>query len=373
MTLNLGLRAGASFGSAKGGPSVTWPALLPRAAVRWTSKWGSAFGGYARYQADMPLDILAFGDPGESVLNVYRWDDANANRRLEKAEIGTLVARAGRGPAVASIDDGLRSPHTDEVVVGANVRGAGMTIRVTQVWRREHSLTRSVNVRPSQPPADRDSDRGEDYDGARRRPRRYDRPRRAARSLVLMNTDDVTGTTHGDRVDAVAAGGRWSECPTTRDLSERRVSGDERDQGLLGELRENPNAGSYARGAVFFDRQYVLKWSTGFHGWRDLSVATVARYQDGQPFSRILVVPDLAQGPELVNTYRSGHTRFTFTFTIDARIEKGFLIGGHRAAVRLEIYNLSNVNNEFEEDPTGANFRLTIAVAAARLASAHFA
>ena len=73
---------------------------------------------------------------------------------------------------------------------------------------------------------------------------------------------------------------------------------DENDQGVIGELYENPNASSYAKGATFFDRQYVLKWATSYHAPHDILVAAAARYQDGQPFSRLLVVPDLAQGPE---------------------------------------------------------------------------
>jgi len=87
------------------------------------------------------------------------------------------------------------------------------------------------------------------------------------------------------------------------------------------------------------------------------------RYQDGQPFSRLVIAPGLAQGPEVIQAYRSGRTRFTFTFTLDARIEKGVTIAGHRAAIRLDVFNLSNAHLEVEENAvTGASFRATTAV-----------
>jgi hypothetical protein len=88
-----------------------------------------------------------------------------------------------------------------------------------------------------------------------------------------------------------------------------------------------------------------------------------ARYQDGQPFSRLVIAQGLAQGPELVSAYSPGRTRFTFTGTIDARIEKGVRIGSHRAAVRLDLFNLANLGYEVEENVvTGPAFRNTTAV-----------
>jgi len=88
-----------------------------------------------------------------------------------------------------------------------------------------------------------------------------------------------------------------------------------------------------------------------------------ARYQDGQPFSRLVLVPSLNQGPEAISADRPGHTRFTFTATVDARIEKGFAIGRHHGALRVDVFNLLNKGYEVEENPVaGLNFRQTIAI-----------
>ena len=78
---------------------------------------------------------------------MYRWNDLNTNGLFDAGELGVLVARAGRGPAVASIDPALVAPYTDEFSIGMERRlGAKMLIRATRIARREHALFASVNV-----------------------------------------------------------------------------------------------------------------------------------------------------------------------------------------------------------------------------------
>jgi hypothetical protein len=92
-------------------------------------------------------------------------------------------------------------------------------------------------------------------------------------------------------------------------------------------------------------------------------VGFVARYQDGQPFTRLVLMPDLATGPEIVHAYRVGRTRFTYTATVDLRLEKGISVAGNRAAVRLDVFNLTNHRNEVEEHVlSGPSFRRSTAV-----------
>jgi hypothetical protein len=94
----------------------------------------------------------------------------------------------------------------------------------------------------------------------------------------------------------------------------------------------------------------VLKWATAYVG-RDWDVGAIARYQDGQHFSRMVVVDGLTQGAELIQAYTRGHSRFTFTFTLDARVEKRWRAGGRRVSIIVEVFNLLNTANEVEEDP----------------------
>ena len=61
--------------------------------------------------------------------------------------------------------------------------------------------------------------------------------------------------------------------------------------------------------------------------------------------------------------FRNGRTRFTFTGTLDARLQKGFTFGSRRLAAVLEGYNLLNMGLEVEEvQVTGALSRATTAV-----------
>jgi hypothetical protein len=147
----------------------------------------------------------------------------------------------------------------------------------------------------------------------------------------------------------------------------------ESDPGVIGELFENPNARTYAYGHGFVDRAYVIKWWAQYAAPDDYIVSAAARYQDGQPFSRLTVVPDLNQGPDAINGYRLGRTRFTFTFSLDAHFEKTVSLGRSKVAGILEVFNLLNTSNEVEEDVvTGPSFRVPTAIQPPRAARIAF-
>jgi hypothetical protein len=132
---------------------------------------------------------------------------------------------------------------------------------------------------------------------------------------------------------------------------------------VLGELFLDPNTMSHANGANFFDRSYVLKWSGTYEAPGDVWFSYSANYRDGQPFAGLIVVPDLRQGPTIVQTQRRGRTRFTFTALFDLRVEKRFRAGGREAAVWIEAFNLANLDEEVEEDPVrGPAFRASTAL-----------
>jgi hypothetical protein len=137
----------------------------------------------------------------------------------------------------------------------------------------------------------------------------------------------------------------------------------ENDSGVLGSLFMDPNSLSYARGRVFTERGYIIKWSGGFVTKQGIHFGAVARYQDGQHFARQVIVPNLNQGPEAIQAYTRGHSRFTFTFTLDARVEKGFSLGRGRLSLVGEAFNIFNNAIEVEEDPVVTRrFRATTAV-----------
>ncbi len=80
--------------------------------------------------------------------------------------------------------------------------------------------------------------------------------------------------------------------------------------------------------------------------------------QDGQPFSRLVLADGLYQGRDFVQAIPRGGQRFTYTFTLDARVEKDVIIGRSRVGLLLEAFNLFDTTLEVEEDVvTGPDFR----------------
>ena len=130
------------------------------------------------------------------------------------------------------------------------------------------------------------------------------------------------------------------------------------DQDVAGEQFTNPNAATFGRGRLFTDRAFTVKWTTVYRFPRDLRVGAIARYQDGQPFARLVIAPGLNQGPEAVRAYPNGGNRFTFTGTLDIRVQKGFAVGRARMDGIIDFYNLATRSNEVEEYVvTGPRFR----------------
>ncbi len=397
-----GLRLVASAGAAEGAESgVSWTTVSPRVSgrLRLTHSGSlTAFGGYADYPHRLLLAPLAFGDPNGPQAAVYLWNDANGDGRYDPVERGVLVARVGPGAAdraLAAIDPGLRPPRTRELVAGLEVSpGRDWIVWATAFDRRERDLMESVDVGVPlsgytvrylpDPGGDilgpQDDQLLPVYD---RKPETFGLDR-----YLLTNPPDHTGLHQGFelRVEkrvgprfAFAAGGTVSRTEIAGANRGFRVM--ENDQGLVGELYDDPNADTFANGRSFFDRAFTLKAAAAYRAPRDWRLGALARYQDGQPFGRLVVVPDLAQGPEAVPAtprgqivrgwavdesgryiVPSGH-RFTYTLTVDARVEKGWRLGARRLALLAEAFNVLGTRNEVEEDPVwGPRFRAPTAV-----------
>ena len=142
----------------------------------------------------------------------------------------------------------------------------------------------------------------------------------------------------------------------------------ENDQSLVGELTADPNAGTFARGRTFNDRAYTAKVTAVYRFQRATTLGVIARYQDGQPFARLLVAPGLNQGTEAVRAFANGDSRFTFIGTFDARLQKGLTVGPRSVAVVLDAYNLLGLSSSVEEVTTAPpDVRITTAVQPPRI------
>ncbi|HSD29524.1 MAG TPA: Plug domain-containing protein [Vicinamibacteria bacterium] len=391
-----GLRLERTTGLAEGAAQgVSWTSLLPRvsARLRLTDAGRlTLLGGWAEYKHRLLLDTLGFGDPNAPRASVYRWTDANRDGRYDASERGPLVARVGPGDgAIAAIDAALRPPRTRELVAGVEASpGKGWVLAFVGFDRRESDLLESVDVGVSpsdyvvrylpDPSGDvvdpQDDQLLPVFD---RRPESFGLDR-----YLVTNPADHTGLHQGVELRVEKALGTRFALFAGATASRTEVRGGNRgfrvtenDQGVMGELFDDPNADTYALGRGFFDRAFTIKVAAAWRGPHGLRVGLVARYLDGQPFGRLVVVPDLAQGPEAIPATTRGQTlgrvvtsdpegrpltaeghRFTYTLTVDARIEKVFPIGPRRLALVAEAFNLPGLGNEVEENPVwGPSFR----------------
>ena len=377
LSIDLGLRADVSRGEARGSSDQpAWQSVVPLGAVRWAPMTTVAISGwYRQYRPPVSLAFLAFGDPAGSQASVHRWTDVNRNQAYDgEFELGPLVARSGTNAAIASIDPTLTGPRTEELAISAESRlGSRTTLRATFTVRRDLSQVRSVNIgapltsyRPVQILED------QRYPGAGTLPVTiYERLPSSfgADRYVLRNPSDDSATYRGLEVAWEFRTRRWYSMAgamwyrTLASGGNRGYRPDENDLGVIGERFESPNAAPVTEGHSFFDREYVLKWSTSYRPGRGIVASVTARYQDGLPFARIVVVPDLTQGTDYAMVDRSGHTRFTFTATIDARLQKTFAVRRTQVRAGLDAFNLTNRANEVDEDPvSGPTFRRTTAV-----------
>jgi hypothetical protein len=378
LTLDVGLRANVTSAAATGATQgVSWQTVAPRAGLRWAPSAMTFFAGYSRYYAPLPLDWLAFGDPGAPTSQVFRWTDANHDGKFEPGEQGALVSLAGAGAAIASIDPGLRPAVTDEVTFGAeHWFGTSFRLHVAATIRHERDLAAVVDTgAPTSSYAQTFiPDQGEDFDNASddRLLAVYNRlPATFGLDKYLLTNPvgdtsryeglEVSGEARGTHVSAIVGATAYL---TRAGSSSPGFTALENDQALLGQRYLDPNSQPFEPGSVFSDRSYVLKWTTVYDGPHDVHAAFTARYQDGQPFTRLVVVPDLNQGAEALQAYRIGRTRFYFTLTLDAQLSKGFRFGRSREArFTVNVYNLTNQASEVEENPiSGPSFRATTAV-----------
>ena len=384
LTGTAGLRLEHVYASADGAATgVSWTNLMPRAGMQWdftTDGRLNWFANIGRYGHQMRLRDLAYGDPSAATADVYRWNAPAGTTMPEASALGPLVKRWGPGtggsPDFSAVDPDLRRPIMNEIVTGFGFRPKpGWVTRLSAIARRDKNLltltnpgvpfsayTRSVVIDP-----------GVDIDGGTTTQPLpiFNRPVSTfgADRYLLINNADIRANFHGADITAQvtteriylligATAGRSEGWASNRGFHDY-----ENDIGVLGEVFVDPNANTFAKARVFTERGYTIRASGAYRFARDIRLGVAARYQDGQHFSRMVVAPDLNQGAELVRGFGSGETRFTFTGTLDARLQKGFVVSGRHVDAIVDVYNLLNLGLEVEEvTVSGPTSRQTSAV-----------
>jgi len=351
-------------GAATNAQGISWRDLFPTAGLRWeltNFKRIAAVVRFNRYGHRLPLGNLAYGDSLAPTANVYQWTATGADPGVQ--QIGALISRVGPGrggdPGFSSIDPRLERPYVNELTMGFESRPNSRTVaRLTTIARHEGRPMGLVNTG-----VPRDAynvlfvvDPGDDRYGGQILDV-FDRPPDTfgADRYLLTNpaghhstfvSVEITAQTTINRLFLIAGATAGRSEATA---ANRGFLVTENDQALIGEVLTNPNAFTYARGRPFSERGYTIKTAGVYRFPHDVRLGVAARYQDGQHFARLVIVPGLNQGVEAIRASVNGKTRFTYTLTVDARLQKGFALRGRRVTGVIDAYNLLNTGTEIEE------------------------
>jgi hypothetical protein len=377
VTIDFGMRFEWVTGSTRDARSViSWKSLLPRAGFRWEMfRTGSvaALAGFGRTAHQMTLTDLAWGDPLAPGGNVFRWNAASTTPHApQPTEIGTLIGRIGPGGTVSTIDEHLRRPYMDEFTFGVETKPWGNTvIRLIGMGRRESDLISVVDESVPESAYIRSLLPDPGLFGQGQMLPLFNRPVSTfgRDRYVLTNPRENQATFVGAELTGQTSTPAffllWGlTAGRSEGLSANRgFRAIENDHGLRGELYTDPNARTFAQGRTFTERGYTVKIAGVYRFPWDTRLGMTARYQDGEHFARLALVPNLNQGPELIRAFRNGRTRFTYTLTVDGRVQKGFRAGPTRLVAILEVYNALNIGLEIEEfQVSGPASRNTTAV-----------
>ena len=377
ITLDASLRFSSVDASTRGAAQgIEWRSLSPSIHMYWDlgSQWQfRLLTGVSRMPDQLKLGLLAFGDPAAPTADIYKWDGAPLSGA---PRVGRVGPGTGGDAAFVAIDPALRRPTMDQFSLGLegmvlpNFKASVMTL-----LRRQSPQIHSVNT--GVPIGGYTTftvpDVNHDYLGTAddQQLTIYNRkPEMFASDRYLLTNPDVMGASMGSlvisgelttkRVYFRMAG---TLVLTDAAAGNRGFTAVENDLAAIGELFADPNAATYARGQLFTDRMYTIKTLSVVTLPRDTRVGVIGRYQDGQAFSRMVIVPGLNQGTEAVRGFSTGKSRFTFRSTVDVRLQKRVTAGGAALDVFLDTYNLLNMSNEVEEYVvTGPRFRDTTAV-----------
>jgi len=344
---------------------------FPHAAAEiFDKKTGiGVFGSYTRAGARLPAMALAWGDVNAPSARVYKY------LPVGQLTQPVLVARVGPGAGggLTKISPDLVRPTYDIAVGGIRIDKPRFAMGISAVIRTAKNGIRAVDDNPSNYVAVTQPDKNANFTDAsddqpltayNRKPETF-----GLDAYTLTNPTgigensiyalDITAQYRGTHArlafsaSAVAAKGT---------AANRGYRADENDPMLIGDAFANPNATvNAAGGRTFFDRGYIGKIIGAFDLPSRISLGIVARYEDGQPFSRLAVFDNLNQGPEAVVAYPNGRpTRFTFISTTDVRLQKVTKIGAKQVTLIVDGFNVFNIGREVGEYVIGdANFRAT--------------
>jgi len=328
-----------------------------------------------RYYFQLPLQYLSYGNPQALGGLVYPWTDRNHDGRFQPGEEGELWRR--EGPFYADIDPGLKRPYTDEFSVSLTKSFRGnLYLTLAGFYRETRHLVETLNIgvpltaySPVQIYDPGDDTIPGTHDDLYLTVYNQNKETLGNDLFLLTNPDAGSRVNRYRGLDltlvkkfgltvfffaATATEAVGTSSPGNTEY--------ENDDGVIGALYDNPNAFLFAKGRLRFDRAYTARLGVSFPLPFGFRLAGLAKYYDGQPFSRKIIVTGLNQGPFYIQSFPRGVARYEFNMTVDLRLEKTIALGRARGRVFLDAYNIFDWALATQENEwTGPEFPLRYA------------
>jgi hypothetical protein len=320
---------------------------------------------FHRYHFTLPLSYMSYGNPEAPGARIYVWNDYNQDHLFQTDERGELWRR--EGPAFAEIDPEIKRPYMDEAALSyQTVFGKHWSFTLAGFFRATRNLIRTVNIGVpligSYAPLYH-IDAGDDqipftYDDLIFTVFDQTAPTLGKDFYQLTNAESETRTTNYFGMDLYLLkkwGDRFTFFLTFTAIhcignANPGNTAWENDDGVIGNLFHSPNSLINAEGRLHFDRGYTARIGFRWVAPLGFRISAVAKYYDGQPFSRLKIIPDLNQGPVFIQTSPRGTARYSFNQTVDIRIEKIFDLGRGRLKFMLDGFNMLNLALDTEEE-----------------------
>jgi hypothetical protein len=378
LTVRAGLNAAYTVGW-NGTSRIRWLTLSPRAEVTIPLSAGrtSALkieGG--RYDLQLPLNYLMWGNPKAPGAAIYSWSDPNGNGRLDEGELGPLLRKDG--PAFSTIDSAIRRPYLNEFML-SYIQGLGHGWRLTLSGflreTRDLIAVSNIGVTAADYTAQTYNDIGDDrlfgdQDDLTFTVWNRNRDALGRDAFLLTNVDAQNRASTYKGLDLTVTKS-WNEqfyfsiALTAMEIIGTTNPGNtewENDDGVLGALYTDPNNAINARGRMRFDRAYTARIGGSLALPLGTRLGLVAKYYDGQPFTRLIVLDGLNQGPLFIQAHARGVARYEYNMTVDARLEKSVRLGSTVLRLMVDVFNAFNQNLATEESAlTNSEFPLRFA------------
>ncbi|MEO8499484.1 MAG: hypothetical protein ABI565_01115 [Vicinamibacteria bacterium] len=334
--------------------------VLPELRFEWTKSATTNFYAEASIGTPpVPLVSYEAATRGAPTAIARLWRDGNGDGLAQSAELGLEVAR--RGPGNTGVDPNLSLPTMRRVVVGFRTKVFGVGLRATAFARRDRDLietaldpqgfeiARTRNI----------PDPSGDILGAsddQILPIVEESVRSFSQSAFLLTNPaghralgegaELGFETNAKHVHWGLFGAAFRDSGRG---GNRGLRVTENDFGVVGESFDRANADTYGYGRLFFDRAYSLRMYLTANDVRGVTFGAIARYDDGQPFARLVIQNDLPQGPDFVQAIERGRARLHYTLSVDARVARRFKLSGADLEVSASVFNALGSQFEAEE------------------------